>query len=258
MAINALRQFSLEGKVAIVTGSSRGIGRAIAEGLAGAGAAVTVNGRDPETTQAVADAIVAAGGKSLAVAADVSKAEDVERLIRTTADRFGRLDILVNNAGISPYYKPAETMTEDEWDDVMSVNLKGVFLCCQAAGRVMIPQKSGRIINMSSVAGKVALPRLIAYSAAKGAINQLTRVLAVEWAPHHILVNAIAPGYIETDLTKGLRENPTRLDAMIGRIPLGRLGKATEIAGAAIYLASDAASYVTGQMLDIDGGWLAL
>ena len=256
--MNGLRQFSLEGKVAVVTGSSRGIGRAIAEGFAGAGAAVTVNGLNPETTQSVADAIVAAGGKSLALPADVSKAADVERLIEATVAAFGRLDILVNNAGISPYYKPAETVTEAEWDEVMRVNLKGVFLCCQAAGRVMIAQKSGRIINMSSIGGTIALPRLIAYCSAKGAINQLTRVLAVEWAPHHILVNAIAPGFIETDLTKGLRENPKRHDAPIQRVPLGRLGTPAEIAGAAIYLASDAASYVTGHMLDIDGGWLAL
>jgi NAD(P)-dependent dehydrogenase (short-subunit alcohol dehydrogenase family) len=255
--MNGLRQFSLEGKVAVVTGSSRGIGRAIAEGLAGAGAAVAVNGRNSEATQTVAAAIAAAGAKSLAVPADISKPEDVARLIDVTVATFGRLDILVNNAGISPYYKPAEAMTEAEWDEIMRVNLKGVFLCCQAAGRVMIPQGSGRIINISSIAGKVALPRLIAYSSAKGAINQLTRVLAVEWAPHQILVNAIAPGYIETDLTKGLRENPKRLETMIRQIPLGRLGKPTEVVGAAIYLASDAASYVTGQMLDIDGGWLA-
>ena len=256
--MNGLGQFSLAGKVAVVTGSSRGIGRAIAEGLASAGAAVTVNGRNPEATQTVADAITAAGGKSLAVSSDVSKAADIDRLIHTTVTTFGRLDILVNNAGISPYYKPAETVTEAEWDEIMAVNLKGVFLCCQAAGRVLIPQKSGRIINISSIGGQVALPRLIAYCAAKGAIDQLTRVLAVEWAPHHILVNAISPGYVETDLTKEVSSNPTRRDALIRQVPLGRLGKPQEIVGAAIYLASDAASYVTGQMLDIDGGWLAL
>jgi NAD(P)-dependent dehydrogenase (short-subunit alcohol dehydrogenase family) len=256
--MNGIRQFSLEGRVAVVTGSSRGIGRAIAEGLAGAGAAVTVNGRDPETTRAVAGAITAAGGKSIAVPADLSKAAEAERLVDMTVGTFGRVDILINNAGVSPYYKPAEAMTEPEWDEVLKINLNGVFLCCEAAGRVMIPQKSGRIINMSSIAGKVALPRLIAYSSAKGAINQLTRVLAVEWAPHHILVNAIAPGWIETDLTKGLRENPKRLDALIQQVPLGRLGKPSEIVGAAIYLASDAASYVTGHILEIDGGWSAL
>jgi len=256
--MNGLQQFSLAGKVAVVTGSSRGIGRAIAEGMAGAGAAVTVNGRNPETTQAVAGAIAAAGGKSLAVPADVGKVADIERLIKSTVATFGRLDILVNSAGISPHYKPAETMTEAEWDEVIAVNLKGVFLCCQAAGRVMIPQKSGRIINISSIGGQVALPRLIAYCAAKGGIDQLTRVLAVEWAPHHILVNAISPGYIDTDLTKGLRQNAARRDALLRQVPLGRLGKPDEIAGAAIYLASDAASYVTGQTLDVDGGWLAL
>jgi NAD(P)-dependent dehydrogenase (short-subunit alcohol dehydrogenase family) len=256
--MNALKQFSLEGKVAVVTGSSRGIGRAIAEGLASAGAAVVVNGRDPEAAQTVAGVIAAAGGKSLAVSADVSQAAEVERLIDVTASTFGRLDILVNNAGISPYYKPAERMTEAEWDDVMRVNLKSVFLCCHAAGRVMIPQNSGRIINLSSIGGMVALPRLIAYCSAKGAINQVTRVLAVEWAPHRILVNAIAPGFIETDLTKGLRENPKHLDSLLRQVPLGRLGKPTEIVGAAIYLASDASSYVTGQMLEISGGWSAL
>jgi len=256
--MNGLQQFSLAGKVAVVTGSSRGIGRAIAEGMAGAGAAVTVNGRNPETTQAVTGAIAAAGGKSLAVPADVGKVADIDRLIKSTVATFGRLDILVNSAGISPHYKPAETMTEAEWDEVIAVNLKGVFLCCQAAGRVMIPQKSGRIINISSIGGQVALPRLVAYCAAKGGIDQLTRVLAVEWAPHHILVNAISPGYIDTDLTKGLRQNPARRDALLRQVPLGRLGKPDEIAGAAIYLASDAASYVTGQTLDVDGGWLAM
>jgi len=253
-----MKQFSLEGKVAIVTGSSRGIGRAIAEGLARAGAAVTVNGRDPDTTRSVATEITAAGGKSLAVPADVSSAADVERLIQTTVATFGHLDILVNNAGISPYFKPAETMTEAEWDDIMKVNLKGVFLCCQSAGRVMIRQKSGRIINMSSIGSKVALPRLVAYCSAKGAINQLTRVLAVEWASHGIRVNAIAPGYVDTDLTKGLSDNPKRLEPMLRQIPLGHLGIPADIVGAAIYLASDASSYVTGHILDVDGGWLVL
>jgi len=253
-----MNQFSLEGKVAIVTGSSRGIGRSIAEAFAAAGAAIGVNGRDIEAARAAANAIAATGAKSLAVAADVSNAADVERLIQTTVTTFGRLDILVNNAGISPYYKPAETMSETEWDDIMRVNLKGVFLCSQAASRAMIPQKSGCIINMSSIGSKVALPRLVAYCSAKGAINELTRVLAAEWASYGIRVNAIAPGYILTDLTKGLRENPNRLEAMLRRIPLGHLGTPANIVGAAIYLASDAASYVTGTILDVDGGWLAV
>jgi len=256
--MNIVRQFSLEGKVAIVTGSSRGIGRAIAEGLAGAGATVVVNGRSLEAAQAVAAGIAAAGGKSIAVSADVGRSEDVERLVDAVVSTYERLDILVNNAGISPYYKPAETMTEAEWDEVMRVNLKGVFLCCQAAGRIMIRQKSGRIINMSSIAGQIGLSRLLAYCSTKGAINQLTRVLAIEWAPYNILVNAIAPGFIATDLTKGLRENPARLQPLVRQIPVGRLGDPGEIVGAAIYLASDAASYVTGHVLNVDGGWVAI
>ena len=256
--MNALRQFSLEGKVAVVTGSTRGIGRAIVEGLAGAGAAVTVNGRSSDATQTVAGEIAADGAKTLGVAADVSNAADVDRLIRETIANFGRLDVLVNNAGISPYYKAAETVTETEWDEIMRVNLKSVFLCCQAAGRVMIQQKSGRIINISSIGGQVALPKLLAYTTAKGAINQMTRALAVEWAPYGILVNGIAPAYVETDLTKGLRNNPKLRDELVRQVPLRRLGEAREIVGAAIYLASDAASYVTGHMLNIDGGWLAL
>lgn len=256
--MSALKQFSLEGKAAIVTGSTRGIGRAIAEGMAGAGASVVVNGRNAQSTQKAASEIAAGGSKCLAVAADVSKADDVERLIKTTISSFGRLDILVNNAGISPYFKPAESVTEAEFDEIMKVNLKSVFLCCQAAGRVMIPQESGRIINISSIAGQVALPKLLAYTTAKGAINQLTRVLAVEWARYGIRVNAIAPAYMETDLTKGLRDNPRLHDELIRQVPLGRLGEASEVAGAAIYLASDAASYVTGHVLNVDGGWLSL
>jgi gluconate 5-dehydrogenase len=256
--MNALAQFSLDGKVALVTGSTRGIGRAIAEGLAAAGAAVTVNGRNAESTRAAAAEMAAAGARTLPVAADVSTASEVERLISITVETFGHLDILVNNAGISPYYKAAETVTEAEWDEIMRVNLKGVFLCCQAAGRVMIPQKSGRIINISSIGGQVALPKLLAYASAKGAVNQLTRALAVEWARYGILVNVIAPAYVETDLTKGLRKNPKLRDDLIRQIPLGRLAEPSEVVGAAIYLSSDAASYVTGHVLDIDGGWLAL
>jgi NAD(P)-dependent dehydrogenase (short-subunit alcohol dehydrogenase family) len=256
--MNSLRQFSLEGKVAVVTGSTRGIGRAIAQGLAGAGAAVTVNGRSRESTEAAAAEIAAAGGKCAAVPADISNAADVERLIQSTVSAFGRLDILVNNAGISPYYKPAEAVTEAEFDEIIKVNLKGVFLCCQAAGRAMIPQRAGRIINISSIAGTVALPKLLAYTTAKGGINQLSRVLAVEWARYGILVNVIAPAYVETDLTKGLRENPRLRDDLVRQVPLGRLGEPSEVVGAAIYLASEAASYVTGHVLNIDGGWLAL
>ena len=258
MSMTRADQFSMKGKVAIVTGGSRGIGRAIAEALAGAGAAVILAGRNRERAEEVASAITATGGSAVGVPADVSKASDVDRLMQTTVERFGHLDILVNNAGISPFWKKAELLTESEWDEVMAVNLKGTFLCAQAAGRIMIPQKSGRIVNISSIGGRVALPNLVAYCAAKGGVEQLTRVLAVEWASHNILVNAIAPGYVETDLTDGLRKNPKLQDSLIRQTPLGRFAKVEEVAGAAIYLASDAASFVTGQTLYIDGGWTAI
>jgi len=249
----------LRGRAAFVTGGSGSIGGTIARALAGAGCNIAigyVGNRDG--ADETLDAVEKLGRTACRVQLDQTEPAAIEPAVERAARDLGRLDILVNNAGISPYYKPAETMTEAEWDDIMRVNLKGVFLCCQAAGRLMIPQKSGRIINISSIAGQVALPRLLAYCSAKGAINQLTRVLAVEWAPHRILVNAIAPGFIETDLTKGLHENPKRLDGLIRQVPLGHLGKPEEIVGAAIYLASDAASYVTGQMLYVDGGWMAL
>ena len=258
MSMSSADRFSMKGKVAIVTGGSRGIGRAIAEALAGAGAAVTVAGRNRERAEEVAGAINSAGGKAVGVPADVSKAADVARLMQTTVERFGRLDILVNNAGISPFWKKAENLTESEWNEVIAVNLKGTFLCAQAAGHIMIPQNSGRIVNISSIGGRVALPNLVAYCAAKGGVEQLTRVLAVEWARHNILVNAIAPGYIETDLTDSLRKNPKLQDSVIRQTPLGRFAKVEEVAGAVIYLASDAASYVTGQTLYIDGGWTAI
>src|SRR5262245_28601905 len=160
--MNAPDRFSVKGQVAIVTGSSRGIGRAFAEAFAAAGAAVTINGRNREMTEEVAGAIKTSGGISLAVPGDVSKAADVERLVQTTVERFGRIDILVNNAGISPFWKKAELLSESEWDEVIAVNLKGTFLCAQIAGRVMITQKSGRIINVSSIGGRVALPKLAA------------------------------------------------------------------------------------------------
>jgi gluconate 5-dehydrogenase len=251
-------QFSLSGKVAVITGSSRGIGKAIAEAFAAAGASVVVSARNAELTENVAAAIVARGGRATGMPADVRNAADVKRLMQATAERLGRLDILVNSAGISPYWKDAEQMSEAEWDEIIAVNLKGTFLCAQAAGRVMIPQKAGRIINMSSVAGRVALPNLVAYCAAKGGVEQITKVLAVEWAEHHILVNAIAPGYVETDLTKGIQKRPKLQEAIGRQTPLGRMAKAEEVTGAAIYLASEASAYVTGQTIVVDGGWTAI
>ncbi len=250
-------ELSLTGRTAVVTGSSRGIGRAIALGLAQAGAAVAVSSRHREAAEQVAEEIRAGGRQALALACDVSQAAQVGELVETTLRQFGHLDILVCNAGISPVYKRAEALGEADWDAIIATNLKGVFLCCQAAGQVMIEQERGNIINVSSIGGVVGLPRLLAYCAAKGGVEQITRVLAVEWAPHNIRVNALAPGWVETDLTAGLRESPRLSEVLLRQVPAGRFAVPEEIVGAAVFLASDAASYITGHTLLVDGGQTA-
>ena len=245
----------LDGKVAVITGAAGGIGREAALLFSSEGARVCVADVGREAGEKTASEC----REAFFFAADVSDPISVQAMFEETEKRYGRIDVIYNNAGIMPPDDDSILVTEPEaWDRVQAVNAKGVFLCCQSAARVMIPQKSGRIINMSSIGSKVALPRLLAYCSAKGAINQLTRVLAVEWASHGIRVNAIAPGYVDTDLTRGLRDNPKRLEPMLRQIPLGHLGIPADIVGAAIYLASDASSYVTGHILDVDGGWLAL
>lgn len=258
LASPVLGRFRLDGKVAVVTGSSRGIGQAIAVALAEAGAAVVVNGRSPESAAAGAAAVRAAGGAAHAVAADVTRAEDMERLLAEAAAAFGRVDLMVNNAGVSEFYKRAEAITEADWDAVMASNLKSVFLGCSAAGRRMREQGGGVIINVTSIGGLSVLPRLLAYCTAKAGIVQTTRVLAVEWAQYGIRVNAIAPGWVETDMARGLLEHPVFGAELMRRTPMNRAARPDEIAGAAVYLASDAASFVTGHTLAVDGGWTAL
>ena len=250
-------ELSLTDKVAIVTGGSRGIGRAIALGLAQAGADVVLTSRHQEGVDEVAEEVRGLGRRALALAADVSNAGGVQRMVDATLGEFGRIDVLVCNAGISPVYKRAEHTAEDEWDAVIAVNLKGVFLCCQAAGKVMIRQKRGKIVNMGSVGGRVALTRLIAYCAAKGGVEQITKVLATEWAQHNIQVNALAPGFVETELTRGMRENPRLYEDIVNKTPAGRLAEPEDLVGAAVFLASDASDYITGHTLVIDGGWTA-
>ena len=246
--------FSLEKKIAIVTGGSRGIGRSIALGFARAGADVVVTSRTAKDVERVAGEIEREGRKALAIAADVSKSEDVDKIIKRSLKAFGRIDILVNNAGISPIYKRAERITEEEWDQIMGVNLKGTFLCCLAAGEVMIEQQRGNIINITSVGAKVGLTRLLVYCASKGGVEQITKVLALEWARHNIRVNAIGPAYVETALTKPIQESPRLYDPLLQQTPMGRFAKPEEIVGAAIYLASPASSYVTGETIYVDGG----
>ncbi len=253
-----LEKFSLEGRVALVTGAGRGIGRAIALGLAEAGADLVLASRTAADIAEVAQAARHLGRRALAVPTDVADEAAVANLLAHAQAAYGRLDALVNSAGISPFYKRAEKTTTAEWDAVLAVNLRGAFLCCAAAGRVMLAQGGGSIVNIASIGARVALPRLVAYCASKGGIDQLTKVLAVEWASRHVRVNAIAPGYVETDMTAGMRENPRLLEYLVAQTPMGRLARPEEIVGAAVFLVSDAASYITGQTLFVDGGWTAL
>ena len=249
-------RFSLLDKVAVVTGGGRGLGRAIALAFAEAGADVVLAARDAAALEAAAAEVRARGRRALAVPTDVARAGDVEALFARCRGEFGPLDVLVNNAGISPYYKRTESLAEQEWRAVLDVNLTGTFLCCRAAADDLARQR-GRVINVVSVGAAVGLPRLAAYCAAKAGVEALTRVLALEWAERQVTVNAIGPAFVATDMTADLRANPRLRDGLVQRTPLGRLGEVEDVVGAAIYLASDAARYVTGQTLYVDGGWLA-
>jgi len=249
--------FCLTGKTMIVTGASRGIGEAIAKGFARAGANIILVSRNLSALERVAREIEGLGRKALAISADIGNPEDIEKVVETTLKVFPRIDVLLNNAGISPVLKKAEEMALKEWEEIVRVNLTGSFLFCQTVGNVMIKQGGGKIINMVSVGAVVGFPRQIGYCATKGGILQMTRVLAIEWAKHNIQVNAIGPAYIETELTQGMRESKVISESLLRRTPMGRFGKPEEVVGAAIYLASDASSYVTGQTLFVDGGWLA-
>jgi gluconate 5-dehydrogenase len=248
----------LKDKVAIVTGSTSGIGTTIANAFAQEGATVVICGRRTELAQSVAGELVGRGLRALAIRLDVTDPDSIQALVDQTTREFGRIDILVNNSGISPVWKRAEDTGKDVWDQILATNLTGTFLCSQAVGRAMIQQKSGRIINMTSVGGEVALPKLVAYCASKAGIIMLTKVLAAEWARHNILVNAIGPAFVETDFTAGLRSNDAIYNDLKSRNPLQRFARPEEIVGAAVFLASDEATYVTGQTIFVDGGWLAL
>lgn len=245
----------LDGKVAWVTGASRGLGRALAYALAGAGAELLLMARSEAPMRRIADEIAAAGGVAEVVVGSVDEPADVAAAAERIGQRWGRLDVLVNNAGVSPMFKRSEQIAADEWQAVLDVNLTGPLACCQAAFPVMAD--GGSIVNVSSVHGASGHERLVAYAASKGGIEMLTRCLAVEWAPKGIRVNSIAPGYLETDMTAALREHPRWRSSLLGKIPMGRFGTTAEIAASTVFLASDAASYVTGATLFADGGWTA-
>ena len=248
----------LQGKVAIVTGSTKGIGKAIAIGYAKEGATVIVCGRSEDLAKGLADELTKQGQKAVAMKMDVTSMDSINQVMDDVVRRFGRIDILVNNAGISPIWKRAEDTGKDAWDQIIATNLTGAFLCAQAVGNVMIKQKSGKIINMTSVGGEVALPRLVAYCASKAGIISLTQVLAAEWAQHNILVNAIGPSYVETEFTAGLRGNERIYDELKSKNLLKRFAQPEEIVGTALFLASDESNYITGQTIFVDGGWLCI
>jgi NAD(P)-dependent dehydrogenase (short-subunit alcohol dehydrogenase family) len=249
-------RFELRGQVALVTGAARGIGRACALALAHAGADVALGLRDARTGGDLASEIEAMGQRALRLQMDVTRLGEIRQAVEAAVAHFGRLDILVNNAGLAPG-NPAENVREEDFDLTLAVNLKGTFFASQAAGRVMIKQKHGRIINLGSQAGFVALPTESVYCMTKAAISHLTRCLAVEWGPYNVTVNAVAPTFIRTPGTdECLADDAFRAD-VLSRIALGRIGEPMEVAGAVVYLASPAASLVTGATLLIDGGWTA-
>ena len=254
---NQLPRFDLSGDVALVTGSARGLGRAISLALAQAGADIALGLRDVSTGGELARELEALGRRALPLQMDMARLDQVTRAVNLAATHFGRLDILVNNAGIAPE-NLAENVREEDFDLTLAVNLKGTFFASQAAGRVMIQQKRGCIINMSSQAGFAALPTESVYCMTKAAISHLTKCLAVEWGKYNIRVNAVAPTFIHTPGTEqALAEQAFRADVVERIAALHRIGEPMEVAGAVVFLASPAASLITGHTLLIDGGWTA-
>jgi len=246
---------SLQGKTAVVVGGTLGIGRAIALGLAQAGANVVASSRSQDGVDQVAAEIEAIGRKTLRVASDVGNRASLERLCDLVTQEFGGTDILVNAAGITRRI-PTLECTEDLWNSIMDVNLNGTLRACQIFGRGMLERKSGRIINIASMATFVAFHEVAAYGASKAAVGALTRSLAVEWAPHGVCVNAIAPGIIPTALNRKILDSPRGHELLL-RTPMGRFGEPSELVGATVFLASDASSFMTGQIIVVDGGQLA-
>jgi NAD(P)-dependent dehydrogenase (short-subunit alcohol dehydrogenase family) len=248
--------FSLEGKTAVVTGGTSGIGRAISIGLADAGADVIATGRRQQQVEEAAAEIEARGRKSLRLASDVCDRGSLEKLLAATLDEFGKVDILVNCAGIIKR-TPTLDLSEEEWANIINTNLTGTLRASQIFGRHMVDRGYGRIINIASLNSFVALTEVAAYAASKSGVASLTRSLAVEWSKKGVTVNAIAPGVFRTDINAKLLDSTARGQELLMRTPMGRFGKTEELVGAAIYLASDSASFVTGEILVVDGGFLA-
>lgn len=252
--MNNYPNFKLEGKVALVTGAARGLGKACALAMANAGADVALGLRDVNTATELVEEIESMGRRVVPLQMDVSSLEQIRDAVEQAVHAFGHIDILVNNVGVAPA-NPAEKVTEEDYDTTMDLNVKATFFTAQAVGKHMIERGSGRIINISSQAGFVALQDEAIYCTSKAAINHMTKNLASEWAKHNITVNAVAPTFIETPGTEPWLNDPDFRQSVIDRIPLGRVGKPIEVAGPVVFLASDAASLITGSVLLIDGGW---
>jgi NAD(P)-dependent dehydrogenase (short-subunit alcohol dehydrogenase family) len=248
----------LANKISIITGAGSGIGRATALACAREGAALVIFDLNPETAEATVRQLKSLGRQALAVTGDVTKEADIDRLTEVTLRDFGRIDLLLNNAGVADQIVPTLEQSVQTWERVMDIHLKGMYLCCRRIGREMVRQMEGRIVSISSVAGFVGFPMRTAYGPAKAGIAHLTRVLAVEWAPYNIRVNAIAPGYVRTPLVENIiKEGKLEEKRLAERTPMGRLARPEEIAAAAVFLFSDDASYITGVTLPVDGGYLA-
>ncbi|MEU1518753.1 3-oxoacyl-ACP reductase family protein [Streptomyces sp. NPDC005811] len=246
----------LDGRTAWVTGAGKGLGRAVAVALSQAGANVAVTARTAADLESLEAELAAHGGDVLVLPGTVADPDAVRTLVERAAAWSGRLDAVVNCAGISPHFTRSEHLGDDDWRQVLDVNLQGTFFCCREAGKVMLEQRSGSIVNVSSVHARTGFERIAPYAASKGAVEALTRALAVEWADRGVRVNNLAPGYFRTDLSSGLLDSRWG-ERIVRGTPLGRVGDADELGGAAVFLASDASRFVTGTTLTVDGGWTA-
>lgn len=246
--------FGLTGKVAIVTGASMGLGQGTALALANAGAHVVVTSRDVDRARPVAAEIERMGREALPLALEVRSVESIDAMVAAVMDRFGRIDILVNNAGIN-IPEPALEVTEEHWDRLMDINLKGLFFCAQKVGRVMVDQGQGKIINIGSQMGLVGGKQRAAYCSSKGGVVQLTKALAIEWSPHGVNVNGVAPTFLRTPFSQAFFEDKEFYQEVVGNILFGRLGEVEDVLGAIVFLASPASDLITGHTLLVDGGW---
>lgn len=249
-------ELRLDRRTVWVTGAGKGLGRAIAVALSQAGATVAVTARTATDLERLESELATHGGKVLVVPGSVADSAAVRDMVERITGWAGRLDAVVNCAGISPHFTRSEKVTDQDWQQVIDVNLQGTFYCCREAGKVMLAQRSGSIVNVSSVHARTGFERIAAYAASKGGVEALTRALAVEWADRGVRVNSLAPGYFQTDLSSGLLDSRWG-ERIVRDTPLGRVGDADELGGAAVFLASDASRFVTGTTLTVDGGWTA-